>query len=383
MDPITLAVAGSAIAGGLLQYMNSEKARKASSANLDRIKGIYEKMQVPNLDESGTDQPQFDVSQLTPEDYRVLSQYVPEVAQQVKEVAPEVVKETGDMKTGRQAQMDALSKLRQVGSGAADPEFQAKMGAASRQASVDAQSKIDAILQAQARRGLLGSGNQLAAQLQGATASMDREAQMGSNAAAESYRNQLQALRDSASLGGQVRSQDESMQARNADVINAYNARGAAASQQWQNQRAGTLNDAQRYNQAQAQSAADRNASQHNDYARYNQQNRNQMAQQQYGNQVAQKQALNQLRQNQFANQMNINAGLAGSFQGMSANQLQSAADRNQAIGGVTSGIGAAAMYQDSQDRADKRFGKQMASGSAPKANIYAGDGYDDDTYYG
>lgn len=371
MDPITIAVAGTAIAGGLAQFISSEKGRKESAANLNKIKAIYEKMQTPNFDSSSPDQPEFDVSRLTPEDYKVLAQYVPTVAQQVKEVAPEVVKETADMKTGRQAQMDALSRLRRVGSGEADPEFQDKMSQASRQASIDAQSKIDSILQGQARRGLLGSGNQMAAQLQGATASMDRNAQMGSSAAAESYRNQLQALRDSASLGGQVRSADESMQSRNADIINAYNARGANSAQQWQNNRAATLNNAQQYNLAQNQAAADKNTSQNNDYAKYNQQYGNQMAQQGYQNQVAERDALNNLRQTTFADQMNINAGMSGAFQGMSTAAMGAAQDRNQAIGGLTSAIGAGAMYSDSQERADKRFAAGQQNGGAYSSNIF------------
>jgi hypothetical protein len=362
VDPITLAVAGSSIAGGLLQYMNSNKAREASSEQLAKIQDIYSKMQVPNLDGSPTDQPQFDVRQLSPEDYKVLSQYVPEVAQQVKEVAPQVITETGDMKSGRAAQMAALNRLRDVGAGGVDPEYADKMLQASRQASTDAQAKIDAVLQAQARRGLLGSGNQLAAQLQGATSSMDRQAMMGSSAAAESYRNQLQALRDSASLGGQVRSADEGLQAQNASIINAYNARDAQSGQQWQNQRAQSLNEAQRYNQALAQNTANQNTAQNNQYAQYNQQYGNQMAQQAYGNAAAQKAALNSIRQQNFANQNAINQGMAGAYQGNAQNIMQGAADTNAAIGGLASGIGAAAMYQGAQDRADERAKKGQAN---------------------
>lgn len=357
--------AGVAVASGIAQYMSSEKARKSSGKQMDKIQALYEKMQVPSFDENGTPQPQFDVTKLTPEDYKVLQQYIPEVAQQVKEVAPQVIKETGDMKTGRRAQMDALSKLRQAGSASGDPEFAARMQQASRSASIDAQSKIDSILQAQARRGMLGSGNQLAAQLQGATSSMDRNAMAGAEAAAQSYRNQLQAVRDSANLGGQVRSEDMSLQGRNADIINAYNARGAQNAQQWQNQRADTLNNAQQFNQRTAQDLANRNIDQRNDYAKYNQSMGNQFQQQAYGNARSERDALNQLRQNNFNNQMNINSGKSGAFQGVASNQLSGAADRNQAMSGLAGGIGAGAMYWDAQSRADDRFEKQLASDRA------------------
>jgi hypothetical protein len=362
VDPITIGILGSAAVSGLAQYMNSEKARKANKSEMEKVQALYEKMQTPQFDERGIAQPSFDITSLTPEDFKVLSQFVPEVAQQVKEKAPELLKETGDMKTGRQAQMDALSRLRQVGSGEGDPEFAAKMAQASRQSSIDAQSKIDSILQGQARRGMLGSGNQLAAQLQGATSSMDRAAEMGTNAAAESYRNQLQALRDSASLGGQVRSADESMQARNADIINSYNARGAANAQQWQNSRANTLNEAQRYNMGAAQTAADQNVSQANKYAMYNRDNANQLQQQAFGNAQSERNALNQLRQNNFTNQMNVNAGRAGAYQGQAAGALQTAADRNQAIGGLGSAVTSALIYGDSQDRADERYKRQYGA---------------------
>jgi hypothetical protein len=372
MGPLIVATA---IAGGIAQYINGEKARKQSAATLSKIQNIYDKMSVPQYDESGIPQPGFDVSKLTPEDYKVLQQYIPEVAQQVKEVAPQVVSETSDMKTGRQAQLDALNKLRGIASGAPDPQFQEKMRQANQNASIAAQSKIDSVLQEQARRGLLGSGNQMAAQLQGASSNMANAAQSSSDAAIESYRNQLQALRDSATLGGQVRSSDQSMQAQNADIINAYNARTAQAGQNWANQQANTLNQAQQYNLSQAQQAANQNTQQANQYNMYNQQYGNQMAQQSYANQLAQQQYANTLKQNQFADQMNINSGLSGAFQGMAANTMQGAADKNAAIGGLTSGLTAAAMYQGLMDRKNANAGTTAApSPSATSDNSKASD---------
>lgn len=368
MDPITLGVMGGAtLASGLAQYLNGQEARKQTSANLEQIRGIYNKMQVPSFDESGTPVPKFDMRKLTPEDYKVLQQYVPEVADQVKEIAPQVIQQTGDMGTGRSAQLQALQQLRGLGSGQTDPAFEARMQQASRQASADSQSKIDAITQSQERRGLLGSGNQLAAQLQAATGGMDMQAQMGSQAAMESYRNQLQALRDSAQLGGQIRGEDQSMQAQNAGIINAYNQRTAQAGQQYQDYRANLLNQGQLHNQGLAQDLANRNVENANRYAQYNQQNYNQMQQQNYGDLVGQKQALNDLRQRGFGDQMNINSGLSGAFTGMNTNINQSTADTNRAIGGVGSGITNTMMYADSQDRADARA-KMMGGGGSPYA---------------
>lgn len=357
MDPITLGVLGASAVSGLAQYMSSQQARGASKAELQKIQDLYTKMSTPQFDENGTPLPGFDVSQLSPDEYKVVAQYVPQVAQQIKEAAPQVVKNSADMQTGRQAQLDALNKLRQVGSGAPDAEFEAKQQQAARTAGIDAHGTTDAILQQQARRGMLGSGNQLAAQLQGASSAMDRQAQTSSQAAADSYRNQLQAVRDSATLGGQINQSDQNMQARNADIINAYNARGAQAAQTYQNQRAGTLNQANQYNQNLAQQTANQNTALNNQYQQYNQQYGNQMAQQGYNNAEQQRTALNQLRQNSFADQMNINAGQSGAFQGMSANALGTGQDRNAAIGALGNAATSALMYSGSQSRADKRAG--------------------------
>lgn len=366
------------------QMYQAEKARGANQDQLDKMRADFDALIPPGMNMKITDppeliqqrvaDPQFSNEALTPEQFKVAAQYQPQIAQQVAEKNPELVKGTAASDEGRQAQLSALRQLRGIGASDFDPQFQQAMLAASRKAQGDAQSRQASILQDMQRRGVANSGLTAALQ-QGATAdAMDREAQVGQAAAAQAYQNRINAIRQSAQLGGDINSQEMSLQAKNADIINSFNQRMAQNQQAWQNQRAGDLNQASMFNIKNAQDIANRNTAQNNEFE-VNERNRaDKLAQMRYDrdiqernyqNDLAQRKAdwienqrryLNGLRQQGFQNQLSIQQGKNGLASQQMGMNTQNAADRNSMIQGLGQvGMG---YYQDQRD--DARWHEQQ-----------------------
>lgn len=415
MWPLVIIAAVTAAA----QLYQSEKARGANQDRLDQIKADFDKVKPPNLNVSidappayiktQIQQANFNPTSLTPEQFKVVGQYTPELVPQVLEKQPELLKETAATTAGKDAQMSALQKLRQVGKGGFDPEFQANVAAAQRAAGAQAQSRSQSTLQDAERRGTLNSGAQLAAQLQGNSDASQREASTGEDAAVTAYKNQLQALRDSASLGGQISQQDLSQQGTNAGIINAFNQRQAANQQQVLGNRADTMNQAQRANLGAAQTAANNNTSQNNQFAVQNQSRQDslqkylaQVRQQEQDrqNDIIGKQAqftqtekarANSAQQGMFGNQMDVMAGRNGIGREQMGMNTQNAQDTNSAIQGIGNAAASGYQYgqqqdagQASQDRADARaryaktgYWSQAEEDAAKKKQTAGYDGYD------
>lgn len=401
MDPLTIAGIGS-LASGLFQAYNSAKARKANQQELDRIEEKFNQLIPPQYDMSITDPPalitktlqspefskalegaKFDLSSFTPEDYKVIGKYAPEIAPMVKEVAPTLIKESQDMKTGRDAQLAALKKFTQVGRGEFDPEYQEAVTKSRLSSQAEAQSRQNSLLQDFARRGQANSGLSLAAQIGATSNSMNNNAMQGLSAATESYKNRLNALAQGAQLGSQISNQDQAFQGQNAGIINAFNQRMAANQNQYEQNRAGTLNQAQLQNLQTAQGLANQNVAARNsaalndrnrldDITKYNyagaqanQARDDSLAKYNYGNSAAERDYQNQLatqkaawvqQQKQYGNQMlgqqyddqyRKTAGSAGIMQQQGQNAMQGAADMNSAVQGLANAGLTYAMYKD------------------------------------
>lgn len=350
-------VAALAIGSAIAQWSQSDKAAKASSAERQKIQDFYNNIKQPN----------FDPSSITPEDYQVLQKYVPDAAPYVAIGNPKVIEQTQGMAAGRQAQMDALQRLRGISSSVNNPELTAQIQQAQQAAGQQANAQSQSILQQQARRGLLGSGNMLAAQLEAGSGAQQREAASGQNAAIAAYQQRLQALQQGAQLGGQIRQEDIGLQSKNADILNRYNEMAANRAQQYGQYASGLSNDAQRYNQGLAQNVSEMNVNQKNQAAVANQNRRNQIAQQQYGN------------------QLNMGQGMQGVAQTNIAGIQNQARDTNNAIAGATGALSTIGMNAYNNDRADARAQK-YGSGGSPVAGSSGQPGdktaFNEDDYY-
>lgn len=408
---VALAVmAGASLLGGLAQYYSAEKARKASQARLNKIEEMFNKIKPPDYDLSITDPPalhqeklalpqfsdplqapKFDLSKLDPEDLKVVGKFNPELPALVMEAEPELIKKTEGMKLGREAQLKALKRLQGIGEGEFDPEYQQQVQEAARAAQGEAQSRQASIMQDFARRGIAGSGMNLAAQIGASASSMDRAAQANQAAAAQAYRNRLNALMSGAQLGSQIRGEDIDLQARNTAAINAFNQRVSRQRQAYEDQRAQAMNQAQMYNLGVGQSVEQQNVAARNqaamaDRARLDalakygagfaqqeaaradrnvqQQYANQVAQQQYANQMAAGQAAwkagelekqNKLKQQMYQDQMGRTQGAAGIAGQQSAADISAAKDRGALIQGLTNVAMTGALAANQQQQQDRQ----------------------------
>lgn len=323
-------------ASAAMQWMNSDAARKATAEERQRMQDVIDKIKDPS----------FDKSRIQPEEYQVLEKYVPQAASYVQEVAPTVVKAASEgAVAGRAAQMGALQKFRNLGETGEDTQSRILQAQALRDAQIQNQGQQGAIQQNMQARGLGGSGMEFVSKLlaqQGANQSAN---QSSMNAANSAYQNRLQAMRDAAGLGGQIRNEDVSQEEKNANIINSYNQRMAGGQNAYNQYVAGLGNQAQMHNQQLAQQTANMNVGQRNDYNQNYQKYMNSLAQNQFNNQTQ--------RANMQAGQ---SAGIVGDIRG-------NAQDKNNAIAGVAQGAGAMYGYSTTPSASSGAATNTAASG--------------------
>lgn len=125
-----------------------------------------------------------------------------------------------------QAQMAALEQLSQIGETGLMSGEKAALNQARRGSAAEAQAKSSQIMDNMARRGMGGSGAELAAQLQNAQSSADRQSQESDRLMQMAQERALNAIGQSASLAGNVRNQsfsEQSAKAKAQDAINQFN----------------------------------------------------------------------------------------------------------------------------------------------------------------
>ena len=401
VDPMTMALAIGA--SGVAQFFNGLLARNASSERLKEVKKLYESLIPPNYDLSITDPPELHMQRLQmpeftqseegikwasqaldPKKLKLIEKFVPQVAERIIEADPTLIEKTEDMKLGSEAEKKALRRFMEVGEGEFDPVYQQRVKEARDRAQAEAQSRNAAIQQDFERRGIGGSGLELAAKIGSSADSMNRMAQMGLDAEAQAYQNQLQALSQGANLGGRIQDREISKQARNAAIINAFNERMSRRHQDWEQMRSNALNQADLRNIAEAQRIADFNTRTQNQYDRDRQARMDNMALRNYqarmdernrqdalnkwryaqeGKERAyqdnaailgakwrqdQKRYGNQMRSQAYQDQLGRLAGMSGIGRAQSQQALMAGRDQNQAIQGM---MNMGMLYQQHQDK--------------------------------
>ena len=388
--PMVAIAAVSAISAAV-QYYNAEKARGANKEELKRISDMFDELAPPDYDLSIEDPPElheqklrdpkfsgemaatkWNLDKLDPKDLELISNFSPEIAPLIKEAAPQLVEKSADMKEGEKAQKQALRKFMSIGEGGFDPEYAQRVQDSKDRAQGEAQSRGASIMQDFERRGLGGSGMELAAKMGASSQAMDRNAATGLAAESQAYKNQLAALAQGAQLGGQVYGQDERFQSNNNQIINDFNQRMSARHQNWEQMRADSVNAADLRNIQEAQRISDFNTQQGNandrqhqgrldDITKYNrgeaigERNRNdQLANDQYARDQQNRAYMdareilqskwnqdntalkNQFIDKRFANENTVLQGKAGiAGEGMKQT-IGTAQDRNAAIQGFT-----------------------------------------------
>lgn len=282
--------------------------------------------------------PPGSVPPFTPQEMELIGQFQPEIPNLVQESAPELITESA---SGQEmaAQREALADYRNLAQTGDDAISRSARERASFEADQKMKSLRAGVLRDRASRGMLGSGDELLASLQGAdTAAINaRQDMLGAQEAAQQRR--LGALAASANLAGSIRQQNTGTERANAEIMNAFNQRMAANQNVYNQNVANTQNQAQMTNLQAAQNVANQNVNIRN--------------QAQMSNLQAQQQAQENLRQaqnqrlgmgTQFAqNTAQNQANLAQTQAQMGANKLATRYLPNQIAGSTISSLGSSA----------------------------------------
>lgn len=171
---------------------------------------------------------------------------------QVSQVAPD--------QTGRNAQLNALQQMQQVGKTGLRPEDMAALNQIRQQVAQDTEGKRQQIIQNYQQRGLGGGGAELAAQLQGAQSGANQSSQMGDQLASQASQRALQAIQQGGAMGGQLQGADTNLalqKANAADQFKQFDTQNAMARQQ---RNVTAQNQAQQANLANQQGVQNYNA---------------------------------------------------------------------------------------------------------------------------
>lgn len=319
------ASAGAGVVGGVLNYQEAQKARKERGAMLDRLDAIANAIK----------NPKFDTKFIRPEDYAAAKIYKPELAAYIEEKAPQLVKaESEGAVQGRSAQMDALNRLRSLSMTGEDTQSQLLREKALNAVAQQNAAQQGAIRDRFAQQGRGGSANEYVAALLAQQGANQNAAQTGQQSAMDAYNTRLQAVRDSANLGGNIRQQDVDLESKNAQTLNDWNRRMASSYQDNLNSRAASMNQGNLFNIENRQKIGQANVAQRNAANQGYQQMINGLAQQQYGNNVQR-------------------AGLqSGAVNAQIGNITQSAGDTQKAYGDIFGGLAkGASSYADYNEK--------------------------------
>lgn len=215
----------------------------------------------------------------------------------------------------------------------------------------------DAITDEFARRGTLGSGMALQAQMAGAQSAGDRDAASRLRVLGNAQDRALESIMGAGELAGNLSDQDYRQQSDLAtarDRINAFNTENA---RDVQSRNVGMRNAAQASNLESKQNLMNANTELGNREQQYNK----------------------ELIQQQFDNRMRQAEAKANAYTSKAQNASNQAARRSQAFGAVGSGLGQLGSTLQNQANWDKWY-ETAKSKKAP--GVGASDLYDDDDYY-
>jgi hypothetical protein len=261
----------------------------------------------------------------------VLKEYYPELYQLVAQLNPEQEtavnlgpSEMQGIATDpalRQAQMNALMKLQEVGdANGRDSRFMADANKLQNDINTNLQGQTGAIQQNLATRGMSGGGTELVARNMAVQNASNQQANSALELKAQADQRALEAIMNGGVLGGQIQNQDfnqKSAKAQAADSIAKFN---AANMQQVQSNNVNAKNNAQQFNATNANNIAAQNTGVRNDAQLKN----------------------NSLEQQKYENELKKRGLINGATSSVADSYSREAAGNRQIIGGI---VGAGAQY--------------------------------------
>lgn len=221
--------------------------------------------------------------------------------------------------TGTGAQQTAISGLLNAAQqGGLNPQAESEMADIVRLLGTQERGANESVLQNQAARGALTSGQTLAAQLynnQNAAANANQNAQ---DTAGRAYQQMLAELTSAGSLGGNLQGQQNAQGNTVAAATNEINKFNAAQQQGQENLNVGANNEAQRMNLANEQDIGNQNVGNENQYSAYEAQ----LPQQVFNDEMSKASALSGVygaQAKNYADQGKQNAGVIGAIGSIAA----------------------------------------------------------------
>ena len=301
-------VAGSVI-GGIMAGNAQKKAQAAAEAALAQARDIIEKVGAPPDLSAKIIMDQFQqVGLLTPEMEQAFSIELPKAAQ---------IQEDKQL---RETQMGALSELKKRGRVGLTPEEKAQYNLSRRDVQKDLEAKNQQIAQEMAMRGQAGGGQEIASRLLASQEGADRASEEADRINAIASSRALQAYKESADLGGNIRAQDFNVAQAKAgaeDEFNRFNVQNQIGREQ---RNVGSRNVAQGANLQVKQQIASQNVDQANN------------------ERLRQAEAKRQLWQDQ----LQYAQARANPFGRQADMAMQSGQNKANSITGMASGIGSA-----------------------------------------
>lgn len=313
-DPISLGLEG---AGALASLFGMFGGDSESKKYVDQAVQEFIKVHVPDPNEQ----------RLELQRYQSAGQLSPELEHQIK-ADPSAFQSVVKNVKYQQAQDKALGQLQSLGEdGGLSLSDKANVQDQMIQNANKDKANRDAITDDLARRGQLGSGMGLQAQIAGAQQTGDRDAQMRLHTLGDARDRALQAISGAGSLAGNMQSADyqrQSDQAQAQDRINQFNTQNAQSVQQ---RNVASQNQAQGTNLKNKQDLMNSNADVANKEQQYNK----------------------ELLQKQFDNQMDLAKSKAGVYQN-AAQQAKQGAQKYGAIGSALGQVGTSIQNQSNWD---------------------------------
>lgn len=201
------------IVGGVADIAGSIIGDASSSDERNAAKAAAEKA-IKTIQETGA--PPETAKEIFLKEFKSAGILTPEMEQNINVKFQPIV----ESKEGREAQMNALRQLQQISSGGLRPEDRFALSQIEQQTARENQAAQNDVIRNLAQRGQAGGGAELAARLQASQAGANQLSNQGLQVGALASQRALEALANTGSLAGNLRSQDYNAASRNADIAN-------------------------------------------------------------------------------------------------------------------------------------------------------------------
>lgn len=295
------------IAGGILGNVLSQGDQNDAKDLRNRALAAAQSVETPDIEGQ----------KLTLSPYQIQG-LLEAINEQAETVGPSALENISTDPRLATAQMQALSKLQEVGAMGLTPAEAVQSAELQRQVDADEAVRQKGIINNMRARGVAGSGVEAAARLNSAEAAASRQAESQDRLRAEAFNRALQATTQAGQLGSNIRSQSFNEQDRVAqakDAINQFNAQQRAG--------VGSRNTAaerarQASNLSTKQNISNANTDLMNTQQRYNK----------------------ELTQRKFENEMSKARAAAGALSAEASNRQGDANSTSQMWSGIGSGLG-------------------------------------------